>query len=1063
MSVGRWSAGVLVCGLFLHAAAAAQVTTADIVGRVTDTTGAVLPGATVTVEHQGTHDVRSVPSNETGDYVFNLLPIGVYTVRVELPGFSRQNTSVTLSAGDRVRVDAKLQLGQVQENVTVTASAPLLQTDTATVSALVSEKAVQDLPVSGRNVVRLVQLAPGAFEGQPNSLASGNRPDDRRQTSAVSINGAMDIQNNQLIDGIDNNERAIGTVGVKPSIDAVAEVKVQTSMYTAEVGRTAGGVVNIITKSGSNDLHGSAFEFNRNDKFDARNFFATGVAKPKLDQNQYGGSVGGPIAKNRTFFFGDFERFDVTQGVTTVVTVPTAKMRGGDFSEIAGAIYDPTSTPRAAFAGNQIPAGRLDPIAQKLLALYPLPNGPGLANNYTGVRDRTQQASTTDVRVDQIFNPANRLFARYSYNTVNTFTPAVFPIVNGIEPGGGGSFPGHNDTGAHNIGVTFSRVFSPTLIGELRSGYLSVNIASYGLNYGTNVAEQMGIPNVNVDTLTTGLTPITLTGYAGIGDATFLPLIQVDHTWQGSGSLTKIRGAHSIKAGAGLINRNFTVYQSNQPLGAMTFNTTPTDNGSGSGGNSIATFLLGYPQQVSRIVSLFYPHYNTKEPFVFLQDDWRATSSLTLNLGLRYDVFTPYTEADNHLVNVDLAQSKILVAGQNGVSRTAGIQTDYTNLAPRAGFSATLPWKMVLRGGYGLSFFPGNYMSQSFLKSAPFTSTYGPVISNAASGGTPNLFLRNGVPPPVATDITVPSGTFQAEVLDFKNTRTQQYNVFLEKEFGGNVLGAGYLGWKADHLTQYIGNVDLAPAAPGTIQPRRAFSATLPSVSSIPLISSNFDGTYNAMQLVFQRRQRAGLTILSNYTLAHAVQTNASPWDVNVIERYDSDFDIRHRVVFSANYELPFMRDAQGVVHGVLGGWQVNAVAFWQSGLTYTVGNGTARSNTGGGDRPNQVGNPELDNPTIAQWFNTAAFAAQTINTAGNTGRNTLHGPPQRRIDLSLFKNLTLHAQTRLQLRAEAFNVTNIPSFANPNANFGTAGFGSITSTANAIPRQIQLAVKLLF
>src|SRR5215470_5064641 len=366
----RWCAHVVVGCLLLHAAASAQVTTADIVGRVTDASGAVLPGATITIEHQGTHDIRTALSSETGDYLFNLLPIGTYTVKVELPGFAAQNTRVTLSAGDRVRFDAKLQVGAVQENVTVTAQAPLLQTDTATVSSLVSEKAVQDLPVSGRNVARLVQLVPGAFEGLQNSLSTGNRPDDRRQTSAVSINGAMDNQNNQLIDGIDNNERAIGTVGVKPSIDAIAEVKVQTSMYTAETGRTAGGVVNIITKSGANDFHGSAFEFNRSDTFDARNYFASILDKPVLRQHQYGGSLGGPVFKNRTFFFADYEGFSVTQGVTTVVTVPTAKMRAGDFSEQAASIFDPATTPRAAFTGNVIPTSRLDPIAQKILALY---------------------------------------------------------------------------------------------------------------------------------------------------------------------------------------------------------------------------------------------------------------------------------------------------------------------------------------------------------------------------------------------------------------------------------------------------------------------------------------------------------------------------------------------------------------------------------------------------------------------------------------------------------------------------------------------------------------------
>jgi hypothetical protein len=1058
----RCLAAAVVC-LPLGAAVHAQVTTADIVGRVTDTTGGVLPGATVTIEHLGTHDVRSVPANSSGDFVFNLLPIGTYRVKVELQGFVTQTAQLELSTGDRVRFDPKLQLGQVAETVLVTAESPLVQTDTATVSALVTEKAVQDLPVSGRNLNRLVQLVPGAFEGQTNSLASGNRPDDRRQSSAVSINGSLDNQNNHLIDGIDNNERAIGTVGVKPSIDAIAEIKVQTSMYTAEVGRTAGGVVNIITKAGSNTYHGSAFEFARDDRFDARNFFATGVDKPQLSQQQYGGSLGGPVLRNRTFFFGDFEGFTVTQGVTAVATVPTARMRAGDFSELSTAIYDPTTSPRTPFPGNQIPSARLDPIAGRVLALYPLPTGGGLANNYTGVRDRTQTAKTTDVRVDQIINGENRLFARYSYNTVNTFTPPVFPAVGGVEPGGGGSFPGTNDSGAHNFGLSYSRVFSPTLIAEVRTGYLSVDIASYGINYGNNVAQTFGIANVNLDPLTSGLTPITLTGYAGAGDATFLPLIQIDHTWQGSGSVTKVQGAHSIKGGAGLINRNFTVYQSNQPLGAMTFNTTPTDSGAGSGGNSIASFLLGYPQQVSRIVSLFFPHYNTKEPFLFVQDDWRATSNLTLNLGLRYDVFTPYTEEADHLVNVDLAASRILVAGQNGVSRTAGIQTDLSNIAPRLGFSATLPRSIVVRGGYGISYFPGNYMSQSFLKSAPFTSTYGPVISAAASGGAPTLFLRDGLPPPSATDITVPSGTFQAEVLDFRNTRTHQYNVFVEKAIGGNLVGGGYLGWKQDHLTQYIGNIDLAPAGAGTIQPRRAFAATLPNVSSIPLISSNFEGTYNAMQLVFQRRQRAGLTVSANYTLAHAVVTNASPWDVNLIERYDSDFDVRHRVVFSANYELPYTGANSGAAAALLGGWQINTVAFWQTGTPFTVGNGTARSNTGGTDRPNQVGDPESSHPTVEQWFNTAAFAAQPINTAGTTGRNTLHGPPQRRIDLSIFKNVALSTAARLQLRAEIFNVTNIPSFAAPNANFGTAGFGSITSTGNAIPRQMQFAAKLLF
>jgi outer membrane receptor protein involved in Fe transport len=1063
MRTRRCRVSLLALGLLVLPAFAAAQGTGDILGRVTDTTGAVLPGATVTVESLATKQVRVVTTSDSGDYIVTPLPIGAYRIKIAMEGFGTQTTQIQLATGDRATFDVKLSIGDVTETVAVTAESPMLQTQTATVGALVSEKAVQDLPVAGRNITRLVQLVPGAFEGVSNSLASGTRPDERRQTSAVSINGAMDNQNNQLIDGMDNNERAIGTVGVKPSIDAIAEVKVQTNMYTAEVGRTAGGVVNIITKAGGNDYHGSAYEYARNDRFDARNFFATSGAKPKFSQNQYGGSFGGPVVRDRTFFFADYEGLNSTQGVTTIATVPTAKMRAGDFSELSATIYDPTTSPRTPFAGNVIPTSRLDAIALKYLALYPLPSSTGLSNNYAGTRDRTQDSNTTDFRVDHSVNSNTRFFGRYSYNKVNTFTAPVFPAVNGVEPGGGGSFPGKNETSAHNAGVSYLHVFNPSTVAEVKAGYLKVSIASYGLNYGNNVSEAFGLPNINIDDTTSGLTPVTLTGYAGSGDATFLPLIQIDNTWQVSGALTKIRGAHSIKAGAGFINRNFTVFQSNQPLGSITFNSSLTSNGSGSGGDAIASFLLGYPQQESRIVSLFYPHYNTKEPFAYVQDDWRATSRLTVNLGLRYDIFTPYTEGDDHLVNVDLASSRILVAGQDGVSRTAGIKTDYSNVAPRFGFSLSLPWQTVIRGGYGLSYYPGNYMSQSFLKSPPFTSAFGPVTSDGASGGIPNLFLRNGLPLPTPASIAVPSGTFQAEVLDFKNTRVQQYNVIVEKEIGGNVIGGGYVGSKGDHLTQYIANIDLAPAAAGTIQPRRAFSATLPNVSSIPLISSNFDSTYNAMQLVFQRRQRAGLTISSNYTLAHSVNTNLAPWDVSLLERYDSNFDIRHRVVFSANYELPFFKSAQGLAHGVLGGWQVNGVAFWQSGLPFTVTNGTARSNTGGTDRPNQVSDPVLSNPTVQAWFDPAAFVAQPINTAGNTGNNSLHGPPQRRLDLSLFKNVTLRRDLRLQLRAEVYNVTNTPSFANPNASFGTAGFGSITGTANSIPRQMQFALKVLF
>lgn len=1043
----------------------AQLTTADIVGRVTDASGGVLPGVTVTATKDGTGDVRTTATGAGGDFTFTLLPIGSYTVSVTLQGFGTQTTKLSLSAGDRRRFDTKLQLGTLAENITVTASTPLLQTDTSTLSALVTERAVQDLPVNGRNFVRLVQLVPGANEGLANSLASGTRPDDRRQTSAISINGALDNQNNQLIDGMDNNERAIGTIGVKPSIDAIAEVKVQTSNYTAETGRTAGGVVNILTKSGTNKFRGSAFEFMRNDRFDAKNFFA--ATKPVLRQHQFGGSLGGPLRTDRTFFFADYEGFRQRQGVTNVITVPTARMRSGDFSELSVAIHDPLAA-RAPFPGNQIPTNRFDPIALKYLALYPAPTSGGLANNYASITQRTQDSATADVRIDHRFNDANSIFARYSYNDVDTFTPSACPpTADGIEPGCGGGlgFPGPNVTKAHGAQVNYVRVIGSSWVSEVRAGYLKADIQSLPLNYGKNLSRSFGLPGVNFDAVTSGLALMTMTGFSALGDATFIPLIQIDNTWQANATITKTLNAHNIKIGGGYIARQFTVFQSASPVGNFAFNNLLTDNGAGVGGNAVASFLLGYPSQVARSHSLIYPYYHTNEPSLFVQDDWRATDWLTVNLGVRYDIFTPFTEEGGQISNFDRENARVLVAGQGGVSETAGVATDYSNVAPRAGFSATLPGSMVVRGGVGLAYFPGNYMSQSFMKNQPFVASYGPVLSaGTTGGGAPTLRLGDGLPVPTATNAVTPTGSIIGVAQDFKSTRVTQFNLTIEKELLGNVIAAGYVGSRGDNVAFVVGDINLAPIGAGTVQARRPYNSRLPGISSIGMFESDFESFYNALQLVFQRRHRAGLSFSSNYTLAHNEWTQPLPWDVTKTERFDADNDVRHRVTFSGNYELPFGRSLTGAARQILGGWQINAVATWQTGVPFNITNATARVNTGGGDRPNLVADAVLDDPVYTRWFNTAAFAAQPINTIGDTvvARNLMHGPNQRRLDLSVFKDVTLPRGVRLQLRAEAYNVTNAVNFGNPNGALGNAAFGTINGT-NGTPRQMQFAAKVLF
>ena len=1077
--------GALTILLALNTLVFAQGT-ADIVGRVTDSSGGVLPAVTVTAENIATKNVRTTVTSETGDYMFTLLPIGVYTVKIELQGFQPTNSRVELATGDRARVDARLQVGAVEESLTVTGQSPLLQTDSATVSSLIDQKTVQDAPIPGRNIIRMVQLIPGANEGALSSLANGTRPDERRQTSSVSINGVNDVLNNQLVDGMDNNERSIGTVAIKPSIDAIAEVRVQTNMYTAETGRTLGGVINIITKSGSNQSHGSGFEFVRHDKFDSRLFFAQD--KPLMRQNQYGGSIGGPLRRDRTFFFADYEGYRLKQGVPTVVTVPTVKMRNGDFSALSTQIFDPLTALRAPFPGNVIPAGRFDPIAVKYMQLYPMPTGPGLSNNFAYTNLRTQDNEATDVRVDHRFNDQNTVFTRYSYNKTDTVTPSLCPPVTvggkTVDPtcivGGAatGNYAGPNYTTAHNIVGSWVHVYSSTLISEIKASYSKPDILSLGPNHKSNLGDFFGVPNANTGAEETSGLPLMEmrpTTIAAVGETQWVPLQIYNRTSQVAGSITKARGAHNLRAGAGVIFRSFGVLQSNSAQGLWGFDSSPTNSGTGAGGgHAFASFLLGYPTDVRRLYTPGMPHYHTNEPSVYVQDDWRATSWLTVNLGVRYDVFTPLTEEDDHLSNFVPALGKLLVAGQDGVGRTAGVKTDYSNIGPRFGFSASLPAQMVLRGGYGLAFYPNNKNAGAFMKNPPFTANYGPITSNAASNGVPNMFLKDGLPVVTFSSPSSPAGNVIGTDVNFKSDRSQQFNIMIEKEFSGNVVTAGYIGYRADRLNLGVAkNYNLAPAAAGPVQARRPYFAQYPQMANVNILSNVGKSAYNAAQFVFNRRNRGGLTMTAHYTWAHSRQMTPVPWDFSQFEWGDTQqFDVRHRFVATANYELPLGKSLTGVAHGFLSAWQINATAYLQSGVAYTVVNAASRTNTGnnagtlnGGDRPNVNGNPNLpaDQRTVDRWFDTSVFSAAPQFTSGNVGLSLMHGPPQRRLDMSIFKDLLLGGSRRLQLRAEMYNVTNTPSFALPDFNFGSTGFGSISSTGNSIPRQMQFGVKYLF
>ena len=665
-------------------------------GRVTDSSGAAMPGVTVTITNPATGETRTQVTGETGDYTFGLVPIGSYTVKFELAGFNPYAASMRLSAGDRQRVNAQLAVGTLSENITVTAQSPIIQSDSATVGALLPETAVQDLPLNGRNVIGLVRGLPGANEGLPNSLSSGNRPDDRRQTSTVSVNGQNDVLNNNLIDGMDNNERFIGTIGVRPSVDAIAEVKVQTNMYTAETGRTAGAVVNILTKSGTNDYHGSGYGFFRNEKYDAYEYFARrDQPKPRLRQQQWGGSFGGRIIRNKTFFFADYERYHQERGVTFVSTVPTPAMKNGDFSELLASrgivIYDPLTSPRVPFPNNVIPANRIDPVAQRFLNLYPAPSAPGLGSNFTTTVNREQTSDTFDVRLDHRFTDTRQIYVRYSDNGVETLVPGVFGIVNGIDPGGSAAgFGGPSLADAWGLHANYLEIIRPTLLFEVKAGKLYFNTDSLPETFGQNVATEYGLQGINIDARTSGLPNFAVAGYTTLGDPRFVPIFLKNDTWQAQAALTNVRGAHNLKAGVAVVRRTMSPIQSNDGTGLYTFTAAPTNNGAGVGGDAAAAFLLGYPFTVARAHLVVDTALNTWEPSLFVQDDWRASDWLTLNLGLRYDIFTPFTEEDGEISNLDINTLQFLIPGENGASDSAGVETDYGNIAPRFGFAATV-------------------------------------------------------------------------------------------------------------------------------------------------------------------------------------------------------------------------------------------------------------------------------------------------------------------------------------------------------------------------------------
>ena len=1077
-----------------------QVATGEIAGTVTDSTGAAVPNAKVAATNAATNTVaRETISGGDGGYIITLLPPGTYNLSVEASGFRKvlQN-GVLLQTNQRAKIDFALQVGQVQETIEVAAAAPLLESQSSSLGAVINQQFVSELPLNGRNFVQLAILSPGVNGtgySTAGTIQSGTRPDDRRPGTEIFSNGNREGSNNFLYDGADNNERLIGLITLRPAIEAIREFKVQTNLYSADTGRNSGAVVDVITKSGTNGIHGAAFEFLRNSAMDARNFFnAKGTPFPSFKYNQFGGAIGGPAIKNKTFWFFDYEGFrrSLQQFLTT--TIPTAAIKRGDFSA-ENRIYDPLTGRqdgavfrRDPFANNQIPANRFDPVTARLLAAYPGTTNGNLTNNYQTNLAQVQNWDQYDIRVDHQFSPNDNFFVRWSAQKTETIAPYTFPkvqiqgLAKEVGVGNEDTFAGPASNPVQHAVLSYTKVLSPRMVNDFRFGYnrFVLDYTQADAAPGDNLANALGVRNGNSHPLQYALPIINNSNYAGVGHSRSLPIYRRSNTFHYQDNVTFTAGAHTLKFGGGVYRRQITEYQTNRGNGRFNFNAAFTDSrGSvaGPSGNAMASFILGYPTLIEQDYTLAWTGQRLIETGFYFADDWRVSRKLTLNLGVRHDYFSPVTEVADRLANFDPATATVLIANRDGVDRRMGVKRNFKDWAPRFGFAYQALSHTVIRGGYGIFYNPSGNGGAALrlFRHVPF----GPIYNVTPGDFNVGPRVSDGFPAPPTVNFESaknPSGGVIGVSSDFRSSYAQQFNLSIQHEIAP---------WQAIFKVAYVGNVgrrlhtsiDLNQplAGPGAVANRRAFFGVRPALAQATYAVSDTNSNYNAFQLTFEKRMSHGLSVLLGYTWAHAIDNVATefgggtgtPQDIRCrsCERGNSNYDLRHRMTVSYTYALPVLRDARGITRTLIGGWQLNGITTMQTGLPFTPGLLVANTNGAGGSRPDSLGRTAVlpaDQRSLARWFDPTAFAGPTTIRFGNAGRNILFGPGRINFDMSLFKDFAFTENWKLQFRSEAFNLFNTPQFGLPNASIGDANAGRITSTVGN-PRQLQLALRLQF
>ena len=1081
----------------------AQVAAGDITGIVNDQAGTAVPGATVTVTNIDTNRQRVVISSRKGVYAAQSLAPGNYRVDVELPGFkAERRAGIRLATGETAQVDFNLAVGSLSEQVTVTADAPMLRAQTASLGTVVAHEQVVQLPLNGRAFILLASLAPGVAL-PPNS-------------QFPRINGGRPRTNEYLFDGISVLQPEPGQVAFLPVIDAIQEFKIESNSPPAEFGRFNGGVVNLTTKAGANVFHGNGFEFLRNEALNARNVFqSTNPVKPEHRRNQFGGTLGGPIVRDHTFFFVDYQGQRQSIGRTAISTVPTLLQRQGIFTEAIGGrvpvIADP-STPagatRAAFAGGTIPLSRMDPVALALLQRYPLPTASGVANNYSRTDSEIDNQDQWDARIDHTFaTNRDQLFGRLSYFRDGFVPVTPLPDGSGVTTG----TLGPQDTSAWSFASNYQHTFSAHLLNELRIGDTRRTVGRTAAQVSTPAGAALSIPGIP----TTARFPETLptflvSGYQQLGSPSNTASNFNTSVSEVADSLTWLSGRHTVKAGFDVRWERLNVIQPPSPTGSFTFNALGSDvPGVANTGTPLASFLLGQVQAFS--IDLQASQIQERAHFqeYFIQDDWKVSDRLTLNPGLRYTLNFPSTEINGQTAVFNLQTQQLEYPGTNPVRP---LQKD--NVGPRMGAVYRISDKTIASAGYGVVWIEMAGITTPFTTPAfPFLQT---VSQRALDTISPAFVLKNGpsVAPLAATATAgLGQGVFAVDHT-LGSGYVQQWNLSLQREWTRNTtVEVSYIGSNITHVgipdsninqlsaSQLAQGASLLAKVPNPyfgIIPRSSslgdstitvaqLLKPFPAFTTVSLYRNNVGTTrYQGLGVGLRQRFAHGLSYSVAYTRSTLLDDASSVFDASILtgpianypvadsynralERDDSTGDIPHVFVASFVWELPAGVGRARQLHGVLGAlandWALTSLITMESGVPVAVTQ-TTNNNAFAGfgvQRPNLVGDPErpADQRAPDQWFNTAAFAAAPQFAIGSASRNPIRGPSYREVDVALIRRVPVHAGASIEVRAEVFNVLNTPNLGAPGAVQGAASFGTIASAFD--PRVVQLALKFLF